>query len=46
VEFEFPPVSSTGNPVHLRGILVKGGAEILAIETDPGQPATAVFVER
>jgi hypothetical protein len=46
VQFTFPPLIATGGPVHLRGILVNGGAEILAIQTDPGMPVAVVFVGR
>ena len=37
-----PPVST----INLRGILVNGGKEILAIQTDPGTSVTAKFVAR
>jgi hypothetical protein len=34
------------DPVHLRGILVNGGKEILAIQTDPGKTVSARFTAR
>jgi hypothetical protein len=43
VQLELPPLSVGGDPVHLRSMLVNGGAEILAIRTDPGVPVAAVF---
>jgi hypothetical protein len=39
VTFELDP--STANPMKFRGILVNGGEEILAIQTDPGESVAA-----
>ncbi len=41
-EVVIPPVST----INLRGILVDGGNQILAIQTDPGTAVTAIFVAR
>jgi len=46
IQLELPPLTPTGRKVHLRGIVVNSGAKILAIQTDPGEPAAAVFVSR
>jgi hypothetical protein len=45
VEFEFAPPSG-GDPIKLRGILADGGAEILAIETNPGETVAARFTAK
>jgi hypothetical protein len=37
---------SGGTAMKLRGILVSGGKEILAIETDPGTAVNARFIAR
>jgi hypothetical protein len=39
VTFELDP--DTGDPMNFRGIIVEGGREILAIQTDPGESVTA-----
>jgi hypothetical protein len=46
VYFELPALSDAEGPVHLRGVLVNGGSEILAIQTDPGRAVAAVFTAR
>jgi hypothetical protein len=33
----------SGDTVNLRGVLVNGGKQILAMETDPGATVTAKF---
>ena len=46
VNFEFNPDDIAAKSVKFRGILVNGGKEILAIQTDPGQTVGVRFTAR
>jgi hypothetical protein len=47
IEATIPPeAGGTGTPMKLRGILVNGGKEILAIQTDPGWMVSGKFTAR